>query len=147
MLHTHQTYLALIVLLMLSEDDFFKKVIHEMVGHIDHFNISLLFFLNLFQTVRNIDWYQPDRAPLTEITLGGLIVLVFAKTIQINTIRIRVPSPTNLHFIFKFPMVQDRYFHMNSLATLANLASCFKQLSPLVSQKLIGLLEVQFVFF
>lgn len=29
--HTHQIYLALIILLMLSEDDFFKKVIHEMV--------------------------------------------------------------------------------------------------------------------
>ncbi|KAL3090352.1 hypothetical protein niasHS_006804 [Heterodera schachtii] len=104
--HTHQTYLALIVLLMLSEDDFFKKVIHEM-------------------TIKNIDWYTLDRTThLAETTLGGLIVLVFSKTIQINTVRIR-----------------DRYFHMNSLATLANLASCFKQLSPLASQKLIGLLE------
>uniref|UniRef100_A0A183BPY4 Dymeclin n=1 Tax=Globodera pallida TaxID=36090 RepID=A0A183BPY4_GLOPA len=106
MVHTHQTYLALIVLLMLSEDDFFKKVIHEM-------------------TVKNIDWYNSDRTtPLAETTLGGLIVLVFSKTIQINTVRVR-----------------DRYFHMNSLATLANLASCFKQLSSLASQKLIGLLE------
>ncbi|KAL7080052.1 hypothetical protein ACQ4LE_000580 [Meloidogyne hapla] len=104
-IHTHQIYLALIVLLMLSEDDFFKKVIHEMM-------------------LKNVEWYQPDRAPIAEITLGGLIILVFAKTIQINTIRLR-----------------DRYFHVNSLATLANLSSCFKQLTPFVCQKLIGLLE------
>lgn len=30
--NSHQTYLALIVLLVLSEDDFFCKIIHETVG-------------------------------------------------------------------------------------------------------------------
>lgn len=29
--HSHQTYLALIVLLILSEDDFFCKIVHETV--------------------------------------------------------------------------------------------------------------------
>lgn len=29
--HSHQTFLALIVLLILSEDDFFCKIIHEIV--------------------------------------------------------------------------------------------------------------------
>lgn len=33
--HSHQTYLALIVLLILSEDDFFCKIIHETVSHYD----------------------------------------------------------------------------------------------------------------
>ncbi|KAI1718559.1 dyggve-Melchior-Clausen syndrome protein [Ditylenchus destructor] len=102
--HSHQTYLALIVLLILSEDDFFCKIIHE-------------------TKLKNVSWYQPER-PISEISLGGLIVLVFVKTIHTNTVKTR-----------------DRYLHTNSLAALANMSSCFKYLSPLVCQKLIGLLE------
>jgi hypothetical protein len=102
--HSHQTYLALIVLLILSEDDFFCKIVHE-------------------TTVDNVSWYQADR-PVTQMTLGGLIVLVFCKTIHNNTIKTR-----------------DRYLHTNSLAALANMSSSFSHLSPYVCQKLIGLLE------
>uniref|UniRef100_A0A915EJA8 Dymeclin n=1 Tax=Ditylenchus dipsaci TaxID=166011 RepID=A0A915EJA8_9BILA len=87
--HSHQTYLALIVLLILSEDDFFCKIIHE-------------------TKLKNVTWYQPER-PISEISLGGLIVLVFIKTIHTNTIKTR-----------------DRYLHTNSLAALANMSSCFK---------------------
>jgi hypothetical protein len=102
--HSHQTYLALIVLLILSEDDFFCKIVHE-------------------TTVDNVSWYQADR-PVTQMTLGGLIVLVFCKTIHTNTV-----------------LNKDRYLHTNSLAALANMSSSFSHLSPYVCQKLIGLLE------
>lgn len=64
------TYLAMIVLLILSEDNFFCRLVHE-------------------TTVKNIDWYQSDR-PLQEITLGGLIILVCVKTVHLNTVKMRV---------------------------------------------------------
>ncbi|KAI6197392.1 hypothetical protein M3Y94_01218600 [Aphelenchoides besseyi] len=102
--HSHQTYLAMIVILILSEDDFFCKMIHEV-------------------TIKNVVWYQLDR-PIAEISLGGLIIAVFAKTLHTNMIKTR-----------------DRYLHTNCLAALANMSSSFKHLSPYVSQKLIGLLE------
>jgi hypothetical protein len=63
------TYLAMIVLLILSEDNFFCRLVHE-------------------TTVKNIDWYQSDR-PLQEITLGGLIILVCVKTVHLNTVKMR----------------------------------------------------------
>ncbi|CAD5215569.1 unnamed protein product [Bursaphelenchus xylophilus] len=99
--HSHQTYLAMIVILILSEDDFFCKLIHEV-------------------NIKSVPWY-PN---LTDVSLGGLIVCVFAKTIHTNTVKTR-----------------DRYLHTNCLAALANMSSSFKYLSPYVSQKLIGLLE------
>lgn len=39
-------------------------------------------------------------------------------------------------------VLQDRYLHTNSLAALSNMSAYFKQLSPLVCQKLVGLLEL-----
>ncbi|KAI6242223.1 Dymeclin [Aphelenchoides fujianensis] len=102
--HSHQTYLAMIVILILSEDDFFCKMIHEV-------------------SIKNINWYQPDR-PIADISLGGLTIAVFCKTLHTNMIKTR-----------------DRYLHTNCLAALANMSSSFKHLSPYVSQKLIGLLE------
>ncbi|KAI6183490.1 Dymeclin [Aphelenchoides bicaudatus] len=102
--HSHQTYLAMIVILILSEDDFFCKLIHEVM-------------------IKNVTWYQHDR-PISEISLGGLTIAVFSKTIHTNTVKTR-----------------DRYLHTNCLAALANMSSSFKHLSPYVSQKLIGLLE------
>lgn len=100
----HHTYLSLIVILILSEDDFFCKLIHETM-------------------VTGVEWAEPDR-PLGEISLGGLIALVFIRAIHRNTLKTR-----------------DRYLHTNCLAALANMSSCFKNLAPIVCQKLIGLLE------
>ncbi|MFH4975115.1 hypothetical protein AB6A40_001824 [Gnathostoma spinigerum] len=102
--NSHHVYLALIVILILSEDDFFCKIIHETV-------------------IKDSSWFQFER-PLGQETLGGLIILVFVRTIQTNTLKTR-----------------DRYLHTNCLATLANMSSSFKQLSDNVCQKLIGLLE------
>ncbi|KAK6736777.1 hypothetical protein RB195_019463 [Necator americanus] len=103
--NSHHMYLALIVMLILSEDDFFCKIIHETM-------------------IRDVDWLESDR-PIREISLGGLCVMVFVRTIHKNAIRMR-----------------DRYLHTNCLAALANMSSCFKNLSPVVCQKIIALLEL-----
>uniref|UniRef100_A0A914S166 Dymeclin n=1 Tax=Parascaris equorum TaxID=6256 RepID=A0A914S166_PAREQ len=102
--NSHHVYLSLIVILILSEDDFFCKIVHETM-------------------IKNTSWYQAER-PVGEVSLGGLIILVFVRTIQLNTLKTR-----------------DRYLHTNCLAALANMSSSFKQLSSTVCQKLIGLLE------
>uniref|UniRef100_A0A183F5L3 Dymeclin n=1 Tax=Heligmosomoides polygyrus TaxID=6339 RepID=A0A183F5L3_HELPZ len=103
--NSHHMYLALIVMLILSEDDFFCKIIHE-------------------TTIKDVDWLESDR-PVREISLGGLCVLVFVRTIHKNAIRMR-----------------DRYLHTNCLAALANMSSCFKNLAPIVCQKIVALLEL-----
>uniref|UniRef100_A0A915PNK8 Dymeclin n=1 Tax=Setaria digitata TaxID=48799 RepID=A0A915PNK8_9BILA len=103
--NAHHVYLALIVILILSEDDFFCKVAHETM-------------------IKDTTWFSSDR-PLGEISLGGLIVLVFVRIIQLNTLK-----------------TKDRYLHTNCLAALANMSSYFKNLASVVCQKLIGLLEV-----
>ncbi|CAJ0963327.1 unnamed protein product, partial [Mesorhabditis belari] len=102
--NAHHMYLALIAVLILSEDDFFCKIIHE--------------------TMVKGDWIDSDR-PIGDISLGGLTILVFIRTLQKNAIR-----------------TKDRYLHTNSLAALANLASAFKNLNPVVCQKMVGLLEL-----
>ncbi|KHJ98362.1 hypothetical protein OESDEN_01662 [Oesophagostomum dentatum] len=103
--NSHHMYLALIVMLILSEDDFFCKIIHETMIH-------------------DVDWLESDR-PVREISLGGLCVMVFVRTIHKNAIRMR-----------------DRYLHTNCLAALANMSSSFKNLSPIVCQKIVALLEL-----
>nr|CTP81274.1 Bm2811 [Brugia malayi] len=103
--NAHHVYLALIVILILSEDDFFCKVAHETM-------------------IKNTTWFNSER-PLGEISLGGLIILVFVRIIQLNTLK-----------------TKDRYLHTNCLAALANMSSYFKNLPSVVCQKLIGLLEV-----
>lgn len=95
------------------------------------------------KTLRNITWYQ-DRQ-LSEITLGGLIVLVVIRAIQYNISRTRVSGNQSilyvclmLHF---FLINQDKFLHTNLLATLANMSNYFKQLSPYVCQKLTTLFK------
>lgn len=69
-----------------------------------------------------ITWYT-ERA-LTEISLGGLLILVVIRTIQYNMLKMR-----------------DKYLHTNCLAALANMSSQFRELHPYVSQRLISLYE------
>ncbi|CAG2123430.1 unnamed protein product, partial [Medioppia subpectinata] len=64
--NSHHIYMALIILLVLSEDNLFNESVHDI-------------------TLKNIVWYT-DRQ-LTEISLGGLIVLVIIRTIQFNMSR------------------------------------------------------------
>ncbi|NXK41211.1 DYM protein, partial [Piprites chloris] len=66
--NSHHVYMALIILLILTEDDGFNRSIHEVV-------------------IKNITWYA-ERV-LTEISLGSLLILVVIRTIQYNMTRTR----------------------------------------------------------
>nr|XP_044998770.1 dymeclin isoform X3 [Jaculus jaculus] len=66
--NSHHVYMALIILLMLTEDDGFNRSVHEVI-------------------LRNITWYS-ERV-LTEISLGSLLILVVIRTIQYNMTRTR----------------------------------------------------------
>ncbi|KAI1289319.1 Dymeclin [Halotydeus destructor] len=100
---SHHVYMALIILLILTEDSLFNEAVHD-------------------THLKNVTWYQ-DRN-LSEISLGGLIVLVVIRAIQYNISRTR-----------------DKFLHTNLLATLANMSNHFKNLNPYVCQKLMTLFK------
>ncbi|XP_061656436.1 dymeclin isoform X1 [Syngnathoides biaculeatus] len=66
--NSHHVYMALIILLILTEDDAFNRSVHEVV-------------------LKNVTWYT-ERS-LTEISLGSLLILVVIRTIQFNMTRMR----------------------------------------------------------
>uniref|UniRef100_A0A3Q4GNN2 Dymeclin n=1 Tax=Neolamprologus brichardi TaxID=32507 RepID=A0A3Q4GNN2_NEOBR len=66
--NSHHVYMALIILLILTEDDAFNRSIHEVI-------------------LKNVAWYT-ERS-LTEISLGSLLILVVIRTIQFNMTRTR----------------------------------------------------------
>ncbi|KDR21174.1 Dymeclin [Zootermopsis nevadensis] len=101
--NSHHIYMSLIILLILSEDDLFNKTVHEMM-------------------LKGVTWYT-ERS-ISEISLGGLLVLVVIRTIQYNMLKMR-----------------DKYLHTNCLAALANMSSQFRSLHPYVSQRLVSLFE------
>ncbi|KAJ8970965.1 hypothetical protein NQ317_012642 [Molorchus minor] len=101
--NSHHIYMSLIILLILSEDESFNKMVHE-------------------KKLKNVSWYT-ERA-LTEISLGGLLILVVIRTVQYNMLKMR-----------------DKYLHTNCLAALANMSSQFRELHPNVSQRLVSLFE------
>lgn len=68
---SHHIYMALIILLILSEDSLFNDAVHDIM-------------------LKNVTWYKDKN--LIEISLGGLIVLVFLRTIQFNISRTIVSS-------------------------------------------------------
>lgn len=100
----HHMYMSLIILLILTEDVEFNKKVHEIV-------------------LKSVPWYV-DRQ-ISEITLGGLIILVTTRTVQYNLLKMR-----------------DEYLHTNCLAALANMSSQFSNLQSYVCQRLVGLFEV-----
>lgn len=99
--NSHHIYMALIILLILSEDDVFNKAVHEI-------------------TLKNIPWFK--ERPISEISLGGLLILVVIRTIQYNITRMR-----------------DKYLHTNCLAALANMSAQFTGLHPYVAQRMVSL--------
>ncbi|KAJ8925444.1 hypothetical protein NQ315_009277 [Exocentrus adspersus] len=101
--NSHHIYMSLIIILILSEDDSFNKLIHE-------------------TKLKNITWYT--ERTLTEISLGGLLILVVIRTVQYNMLKMR-----------------DKYLHTNCLAALANMSAQFRELHPYVSQRLVSLFE------
>ncbi|XP_003400539.1 dymeclin [Bombus affinis] len=100
---SHHIYMSLIILLILSEDETFNKRIHEIM-------------------LRGVGWYT-ERS-ISEISLGGLLILVVIRTIQYNMFKMR-----------------DKYLHTNCLAALANMSAQFTSLHPYVSQRLLSLFE------
>ena len=66
--NSHHIYMALIIILILTEDDHFNKSIHE---------------INLF----SVAWYT-DRI-LTDVSLGDLMILVILRIIQFNMYQLR----------------------------------------------------------
>ncbi|UJR14717.1 hypothetical protein I4U23_001710 [Adineta vaga] len=66
--NSHHIYMSLIILLILSEDDYFNRTIHDI-------------------KLKKLTWYT-ERS-LNEITLGGLLVAVVLRTIQFNMTRMR----------------------------------------------------------
>lgn len=100
---SHHIYMSLIILLILSEDDTFNKNVHEIM-------------------LKGVTWYT-ERS-ISEISLGGLLVLVVIRTIQYNMLKMR-----------------DKYLHTNCLAALANMSAQFRSLHPYVSQRLLSLFE------
>ncbi|CAF2004200.1 unnamed protein product [Rotaria magnacalcarata] len=66
--NSHHIYMSLIILLILSEDDYFNKTIHDI-------------------KLKKLSWYT-ERS-LNEISLGGLLVAVVLRTIQFNMTRMR----------------------------------------------------------
>ncbi|KXJ28564.1 dymeclin [Exaiptasia diaphana] len=99
--NAHHIYMSLIILLILSQNEAFNKSVHEI-------------------TVSNIPWYT--ERTISNITLGGLLVLVVLRTIQYNMTKMR-----------------DKYLHTNCLATLANMSSQFHALHPYVTQRIVSL--------
>ncbi|XP_058821899.1 dymeclin-like isoform X1 [Topomyia yanbarensis] len=100
---SHHIYMSLIVLLILSEDDNFNRSVHQII-------------------LKNITWYT-ERS-ISEISLGGLLILVVIRTIQYNMLKMR-----------------DKYLHTNCLAALANMSGQFRSLHPYVAQRLVSLFE------
>ncbi|CAG9573708.1 unnamed protein product [Danaus chrysippus] len=101
--NSHHIYMSLIVLLILTEDDALIKNVHLIM-------------------LKNLPWYT-ERS-ISEISLGGLMVLVVVRALQYNMARVR-----------------DKYLHTNCLAAIANMSCEFRNLHPYVSQRLISLFE------
>lgn len=120
--------MALIVLLILTENENFTKDVHEMVK----LKVTFILFSSsssstnpnpiivhlLFQPIKKLP-PNVDRQ-LTGVSLGGFLVLVLTRTIQHHLNQLR-----------------DKYLHINSLAALANLSPKIANLHPYVSQALV----------
>ncbi|XP_013136748.1 PREDICTED: dymeclin [Papilio polytes] len=101
--NSHHIYMSLIVLLILTEDDSLIKNVHLIM-------------------LKNLTWYT-ERA-ISEISLGGLMVLVVVRALQYNMARVR-----------------DKYLHTNCLAAIANMSCEFRNLHPYVAQRIVSLFE------
>ncbi|EDX06265.1 GD10123 [Drosophila simulans] len=101
--NSHHIYMSLIVLLILSEDEGFNKNVHTIM-------------------LKNITWYT--ERTISEISLGGILILIVIRTIQYNMLKMR-----------------DKYLHTNCLAALANMSGYFRALHPYVAQRLVSLFE------
>ncbi|XP_049882633.1 dymeclin [Pectinophora gossypiella] len=101
--NSHHIYMSLIVLLILTEDDQLIRNVHQIM-------------------LKNLPWYT--ERTISEVSLGGVMVLVVVRALQYNMVRVR-----------------DKYLHTNCLAAIANMSCEFRNLHPYVAQRLISLFE------
>ncbi|XP_002128944.2 dymeclin [Ciona intestinalis] len=104
--NSHHIYMALIILLMFTEDDHFNKYVHDI-------------------RLPTVPWYT-DRI-LSDISLGDLIILVVIRTIQFNMSRMRdrylhtncLAALANMsaHFRSLHPYAAQRIFSLVTLLT------------------------------
>ncbi|CAF4257562.1 unnamed protein product [Rotaria sp. Silwood2] len=66
--NSHHIYMSLIILLILSEDDYFNRTVHDI-------------------KLKKLTWYT-ERS-INEISLGGLLISIVLRTIQYNMARMR----------------------------------------------------------
>uniref|UniRef100_A0A1A8FTS1 Dymeclin n=1 Tax=Nothobranchius korthausae TaxID=1143690 RepID=A0A1A8FTS1_9TELE len=99
--NSHHVYMALIILLILTEDDAFNRSIHEVL-------------------LKNVSWYT-ERS-LTEISLGSLLILVVIRTIQFNMTRTRDKYlHTNCLAALANMSAQFRYLHQYAAQRIISL--------------------------
>lgn len=122
--NSHHIYMSLIVLLILSEDEGFNKNVHTIVSVCCEllWELSHCFYSSPLQILKNISWYT--ERTISEISLGGILILIVIRTIQYNMLKMR-----------------DKYLHTNCLAALANMSGHFRSLHPYVAQRLVSLFE------
>jgi len=97
-------YMLLIVLLIFSQDSGFVSAAQSMM-------------------IASVPWYKEHI--LQQISLGGLLVILLARTVQHNAAH-----------------SQDAYVHTNCLAALANMAPAYKKLHPQAARSLVSLYDV-----
>lgn len=73
--------MALIVLLILTEDQLFNKTVHSII-------------------LKGATWYE-ERV-VSEISLGGLIILVTTRTAQYNLLKMRVNNHLFIYYYFVY---------------------------------------------
>jgi hypothetical protein len=69
--------------------------------------------------------FRYTERSINEISLGGLLIAIVLRTIQLNMARMR-----------------DKYLHTNCLAALANMSSQFQNLHTYVTQRIISLFNL-----
>ncbi|CAF4061402.1 unnamed protein product [Rotaria magnacalcarata] len=66
--NSHHIYMSLIILLILTEDDYFNRTVHDI-------------------KLKKLSWYT-ERS-INDVTLGGLLISIVLRTIQYNIARMR----------------------------------------------------------
>ncbi|CAO3680253.1 unnamed protein product [Rhizopus microsporus] len=100
-----QVYILMTILLILSQDEVNNDAIQKIAVH-------------------NITWFT-ERPLLKSISLGGLMILVMIRTLQLN-----------------LSMHRDIYLHTSCLSILANMSSTVLDMHAYTAQRMISLFEL-----
>ncbi|KAF7729721.1 hypothetical protein EC973_003799 [Apophysomyces ossiformis] len=124
----------LLFYLILVENEPFRylpilRMVYEAIeGKVNYSQVYILLIILLIfsqdETVTNHTWFT-ERPLLKSISLGGLVVLVLIRTLQLN-----------------LSHQKDVYFHTNCLAILANMSTSMLDIHAYVAQRIISLFEL-----